>query len=80
MSTRVLIVDDHPLFRDALARLVESAADLGIAGLAGTARMQSRLLVRAAWTSCSWISTCRRSPASRPLDSAGRIPASINHL
>lgn len=34
MSTRVLIVDDHPLFRDALARLVESAADLEIAGVA----------------------------------------------
>lgn len=35
MSTRVLIVDDHPLFRDALARLVESAADLEIAGVVG---------------------------------------------
>jgi DNA-binding NarL/FixJ family response regulator len=35
MSTRVLIVDDHPLYRDALARLVESLPDLEVAGLAG---------------------------------------------
>jgi DNA-binding NarL/FixJ family response regulator len=35
MSPRVLIVDDHPLYRDALARLVESVLDLEIAGLAG---------------------------------------------
>jgi DNA-binding NarL/FixJ family response regulator len=34
VSTRVLIVDDHPLFRDALARLVQSAGDLEVAGLA----------------------------------------------
>lgn len=34
MSTRVLIVDDHPLFRDALARLVGSVAELEVAGLA----------------------------------------------
>lgn len=35
MRTRVLIVDDHPLYRDALARLVESLPDLEVAGLAG---------------------------------------------
>jgi DNA-binding NarL/FixJ family response regulator len=35
VSTRVLIVDDHPLYRDALARLVESLPDLEVAGLAG---------------------------------------------
>lgn len=34
MSTRVLIVDDHPLYRDALARLVESLPDVEVAGLA----------------------------------------------
>ena len=34
MSTRVLIVDDHPLFRDALARLVASVPELAVAGLA----------------------------------------------
>jgi DNA-binding NarL/FixJ family response regulator len=34
MSARVLIVDDHPLYRDALARLVESLPDLEVAGLA----------------------------------------------
>jgi DNA-binding NarL/FixJ family response regulator len=34
VSTRVLIVDDHPLFRDALARLVASVPELAVAGLA----------------------------------------------
>jgi DNA-binding NarL/FixJ family response regulator len=34
MTTRVLIVDDHPLFRDALAELVASLPDLEVAGLA----------------------------------------------
>jgi DNA-binding NarL/FixJ family response regulator len=34
MTTRVLVVDDHPLFRDALAALVRSLPDLEIAGLA----------------------------------------------
>lgn len=35
MSTRVLIVDDHPLYRDALAALVASLPDLEVAGRAG---------------------------------------------
>jgi DNA-binding NarL/FixJ family response regulator len=35
MTTRVLVVDDHPLFRDALARLVASTPDLEVAALAG---------------------------------------------
>jgi len=35
MSTRVLIVDDHPLFRDALTRLIESILGLEVAGVVG---------------------------------------------
>ena len=34
MTTRVLIVDDHPLFREALASLVGSIPDLEVAGCA----------------------------------------------
>jgi DNA-binding NarL/FixJ family response regulator len=35
--TRVLIVDDHPVFRDGLAGLLATLADVEIAGTAGTA-------------------------------------------
>jgi DNA-binding NarL/FixJ family response regulator len=34
VTTRVLIVDDHPLFRDALAALLGSLSDLEVTGLA----------------------------------------------
>ena len=34
MTTRVLVVDDHPLFRDALAALLEASPDLAVVGLA----------------------------------------------
>ena len=37
MTIRVLVVDDHPLFRDALAALVGSLPDLEIAALVGDA-------------------------------------------
>lgn len=33
--TRVVIVDDHPLFRDGLRRLIETASDLEVIGEAG---------------------------------------------
>lgn len=35
---QVLIVDDHPLLRDGLARLINCQADLAVCGEAGTAR------------------------------------------
>ena len=38
---RVLIVDDHPLFRDGLAALLESLADLEVAGLVADGREAS---------------------------------------
>jgi DNA-binding NarL/FixJ family response regulator len=34
MSTRVLVVDDHPIFRDGLAALVTSMPDMALAGVA----------------------------------------------
>jgi DNA-binding NarL/FixJ family response regulator len=35
MTTRVLIADDHPVFRDGLAALLGSVADLEVVGSVG---------------------------------------------
>jgi DNA-binding NarL/FixJ family response regulator len=38
MTTRVLIVDDHPIFRDGLASLLSSLPDMDVVGLASDGR------------------------------------------
>jgi DNA-binding NarL/FixJ family response regulator len=43
--TRVLVVDDHPLFRDGLAALLRSVADIEVAGLAADGETGCRLAV-----------------------------------
>jgi DNA-binding NarL/FixJ family response regulator len=46
MTTRVLIVDDHPLYRDALVALVGSLPDFDVAGVAADGR-EALVLVEA---------------------------------
>ena len=50
--TRVLIVDDHPVFRDGLAGLLATLPEVEIAGTAGTAEEALAVLRRPRLTSC----------------------------
>jgi DNA-binding NarL/FixJ family response regulator len=36
VMNRILLVDDHPLLREGLGRLIDAKADLGVCGMAGT--------------------------------------------
>ena len=57
---RLLIADDHPLVRDALAQLLAGAEDIDVVGAAA----DGGEAVAVAWstgpTSCSWTSRCPR--------------------
>lgn len=72
MSTRVLIVDDHPLYRDALARLVESLPDLEVAGLAGDG---AEAVARVEAGDVDVVLMDLNLPSISGLDATGRIAA-----
>ena len=72
MSTRVLIVDDHPLYRDALARLVESLPDLEVAGLAGDG---AEAVARVEAGDVDVVLMDLNLPSLSGLDATGRIAA-----
>ena len=48
MTTRVLIADDHPVFREGLRFTLERAPDIVVAGEAGDRRGRPRVGGRAA--------------------------------
>ena len=50
--TRVLIVDDHPVFRDGLAGLLATLPEVEVAGTVGTAEEALAVLSRPCLTSC----------------------------
>jgi DNA-binding NarL/FixJ family response regulator len=72
VSTRVLIVDDHPLYRDALARLVESLPDLEVAGLAGDG---AEAVARVEAGDVDVVLMDLNLPSLSGLDATGRIAA-----
>jgi len=72
VSTRVLIVDDHPLYRDALARLVESLPDLEVAGLAGDG---AEAVARVEAGDVDVVLMDLNLPSISGLDATGRIAA-----
>jgi len=72
VSTRVLIVDDHPLYRDALARLVESLPDLEVAGLTGDG---AEAVARVEAGDVDVVLMDLNLPSLSGLDATGRIAA-----
>jgi DNA-binding NarL/FixJ family response regulator len=68
----VLIVDDHPLYRDALARLVESLPDLEVAGLAGDG---TEAVARVEAGDVDVVLMDLNLPSLSGLDATGRIAA-----
>jgi DNA-binding NarL/FixJ family response regulator len=72
VSARVLIVDDHPLYRDALARLVESLPDLEVAGLAGDG---AEAVARVEAGDVDVVLMDLNLPSLSGLDATGRIAA-----
>ena len=50
---RVLIVDDHPIVRQGLRRLIEAESDLEVCGEAETAR-EAKSMIRERWQRIFW--------------------------
>ena len=73
--TRVLIVDDHPIFRDCLAGLVATLSEVEVTGTAGTAEQALAAIGTPHPMCCSWTSTCPVPPASKRRDAAQISPA-----
>ena len=59
MNTRVLIVDDHKMFRDGLRGLINAEPGMEVVGEAVDGRDAIEMARRLLPTSWSWISACR---------------------
>ena len=64
--TRVLVVDDHPLFRDGIVALLATVPDMDVVAAVGTGRRPSTPPSAGIPMSSSWTSTFRACRASRP--------------
>ena len=74
--TRVLLVDDHPIWRDALERDLVAAVSTVVGAFARRASPLFGRRPRCGRTSCSWTCNCPACPALRPRPRSSRwIPA-----
>jgi CheY-like chemotaxis protein len=62
---RVLIADDHPLFRDGLTAMLQADDDTELAGAATDGLQAVELALHSQPTSWSWTCTCPAWTASR---------------
>ena len=60
--TRIVIADDHPIFRDGLRRLLETEPDLKVIGEACDGAEAVKLARSSSPTSCCWTSPCLAIP------------------
>ncbi len=65
MTIRVVLADDHPIFRDGLVRSLEESGRFTVVGTGANADEAVALVAEHAPTSCSSTSRCPAA-ASRP--------------
>ena len=65
-TIRIVIADDHPIFRDGLRRLLEAEPDLKVIGEAPTAARRLSWHASSSRISCCSIWRCPASPAWKP--------------
>jgi hypothetical protein len=63
---RVLVVDDHPLFRDGVVAALLTAPDVEVVGEAGDVAGAISAAPSSSRTSCSWTCSCRTARGSTP--------------
>jgi CheY-like chemotaxis protein len=63
-AIRILMADDHPIFRDGVRKLLESDDSIAIVGEVSNGSECIAALGKLSPTSCCWTCACRRKTGS----------------
>ena len=67
MPARIIIADDHPLFRNALTRLLEGSAEVEVVAAAADGQQAWSSAATLGPSSSCWTCSCPEWTASLPL-------------